>query len=94
MSADIPAARLDIRVMPRAARPGLGGLRDRRLIVRVAAAPVDGAATHSALAALAAALDVPLSAVRLVSGASSRNKTVAVQGLSAAELQRRLAPFI
>ena len=68
--------RITIRVRPGSARPGVGGEHDGALVVRVSARAVDGKATEAALAAVAGSFGVRRSAVRLVSGASSRTKIV------------------
>jgi uncharacterized protein len=68
--------RITIRVKPGSARPGVGGEHDGALIVRVSARAVDGKATEEALTAVADSFGVRRSAVRLVSGASSRTKIV------------------
>jgi uncharacterized protein YggU (UPF0235/DUF167 family) len=89
-----PATTLVIRVTPRSRAPGVGPWRDGVLQVRVPRPPTDGEATLDALAAVAVALKVPPSAVRLVSGRRSRHKRVAVAGLTAdqvADLLARLA---
>jgi uncharacterized protein YggU (UPF0235/DUF167 family) len=72
--------RITIRVRPGSARPGVGGEHGGALVVRVSARAVDGKATEAALAAVAAAFGVRRHAVSLVSGASSRAKTVDVDG--------------
>jgi uncharacterized protein YggU (UPF0235/DUF167 family) len=58
--------------------------------VRLKAPPVDGAANDALLRFLAARLEVARSALTLVSGQTCRTKVVAVEGLSAEELARRL----
>ncbi len=58
----------------------MGGRYGDALVVRVAARPVDGAATESALAAIAAAFGVRRRRVSLVSGFTSRDKVVEVEG--------------
>ncbi len=58
--------------------------------VRVRAAPERGRATEEARVALARALDVPPSAVRLVAGATSRTKVFEIEGLEPEDLGRRL----
>ena len=68
--------RVTIRVRPGSARPGVGGGHDGALIVRVSARAVDGKATEAALTAVADSFGARRSAVRLVSGASSRTKIV------------------
>jgi uncharacterized protein len=66
---------------------------DGVLRVRVAAAPVDGAANEALLRLLADELGVPRRDVRLVAGATSRGKLVAVDGVGA-ELVRVRWPGI
>jgi len=82
-------ASITVRVSPRSGRTevmaGPAGV-----VVRVRAAPEGGRATAEARRALAAALGVPLSAVRLRSGARSRVKVFAVAGLAPGEPERRL----
>lgn len=79
---------LDLRVTPRASRAAVGGLHGERLIVRVNAPPVDGAANDAVRAALAEALGVGRAAVTLVRGETARDKTVAIAGDPAALLDR------
>ena len=74
---------LAIRVTPRSARPGIGGWREaadgrEELEVRVAEAPADGAANEAVARLLAKALGVSRAEVKIVSGAASRHKRVAV----------------
>ena len=91
MITDVPGgAVLDVRVIPRAGRTGLAGTRGGALLVRVAAAPVDGAANDALLVTLAEALQVPRRALTLVSGDRSRSKRIRVAGHSAADLRARL----
>ncbi len=82
---------LRVRVQPRASRAALGGWReDGTLTVHVTAPPVDGRANAAVGALLAAALGVPVSAVRVVHGEHGRDKLVRVTGLTPAEIRRRL----
>lgn len=74
---------LAIRVTPRSAKPGIGGWREtadgrEELEVRVAEAPADGAANEAVARLLAKALGVSRAEVKIVSGATSRHKRVAV----------------
>ena len=70
--------RIAIRVRPGASRTRVGGEHAGALVVAVGARAVDGAATEAALAALADALGVRRRHVRLVTGATSRDKVVEV----------------
>lgn len=83
-------ARLTIRLSPRASREEIAGERDGVLLVRVTAPPVDGAANEALVRLLAKQLRVAKGAVQIVSGDTSRTKTVEVDGLDEAELRRRL----
>jgi uncharacterized protein YggU (UPF0235/DUF167 family) len=74
------AIQIAIRVRPGSARTRVGGAYGESLVVKVAARPVEGKATEAALAAVAAALGVPRRNVRLVRGATSRDKVVEVDG--------------
>ncbi|MBO3083673.1 DUF167 domain-containing protein [Cellulomonas fengjieae] len=67
-----------IRVRPGASRTAVGGTHAGRLVVAVSARAVDGAATRAALDALAGALGLRPRQVRLVSGATSRDKLVEI----------------
>lgn len=83
---------LRVRVQPRASRDALGGERDGALVVRLTAPPVEGAANEALARFLGKALGVAPSAVRVVSGVSSRNKVVSVSGLDAASARERISP--
>lgn len=82
--------RLSVQVQPRARRPGVDGIHGDALRVRVAAAPVDGAANEAVVATLAGALGVPRGAVRVIAGQTARAKVIDVDGVSV-EAVRRLA---
>ncbi len=59
--------------------------------MRLTAPPVEGKANEALARFLGRALGVPPSAVRVVQGASGRDKRVAVAGVSAAAALERLA---
>lgn len=86
---------LAVRVTPRSAKPGIGGWRtgpDGRveLDVRVAEAPIDGAANEALVKQLAKALGVSRSELSILSGGASRHKRVAIP-FDIAEARRRLS---
>ena len=72
---------LDVRVIPRAGRNGFGGLRDGALVIRLAAAPVDGAANDELIALLARTLRIPKRDITIVSGERSRTKRIRIAGI-------------
>lgn len=73
-----------VKVQPRARRPGLHGTvpdtDGDRLAIAVREPAEDGRANRAACATLAAALDVPASAVAVTAGATARRKTLRVSG--------------
>jgi uncharacterized protein len=81
---------VDVHVIPRAARSEPAGLRGGRLLVRLTAPPVDGAANAALIATLAATLGVPRRQVSIVAGDRSRDKQVRVEGLQPADVLSRL----
>lgn len=79
-----------VRVVARARRTAIAGVRGDALLVRLAAAPVDGAANDALVAFLAEALNCHRRDISLVSGHASRNKRVAIAGLTEVALAARL----
>jgi len=74
--------RIPVRLTPRADRDAIDGVVDGILRCRVSAPPVDGAANTALVRLLASVLGVPKSAVRIVSGESSRSKVLAIDDAS------------
>jgi uncharacterized protein YggU (UPF0235/DUF167 family) len=74
---------------PRGGADRIDGIVDGALRVRVAAAPVDGAANDALTRLIASAVGVPNGRVRVVSGATNRRKVIEVEGLDAAALKAR-----
>jgi uncharacterized protein (TIGR00251 family) len=85
---------LDVRVIPRAPRSIVAGVRDGALLVRLAAAPVDGEANEALLTLLARALDVPRRDLAIVAGERGRRKRLKVSGLAPATVEARLTPTV
>lgn len=79
-----------VRVVPRAGQSRITGIRQGALLVRLAAAPVDGKANAALTKLLAAAFGIPRHRVHIIAGTTSRNKRVEVGGLDVAELVTRL----
>ena len=88
------SATLAVRVVPRAGRTALGGRRGDAVLVRLAAPPVEGAANAALVDFLADQLRCPRRALSIVSGTRARDKRVRVDGLSPAELDRRIAVLL
>jgi uncharacterized protein len=79
-----------VRVQPRAGRDGIVGERAGALLVRLAAAPVDGQANDALARVLGRALGVTPSSVTILRGATGRDKVVRIAGLAASVLRKRV----
>lgn len=79
---------LAVRLTPRGGRAGVEGVIEAEgkpcLKLRVASPPVDGAANAALIAYLAKALDLPRSAVTLISGERARVKRLRLIGAGVA----------
>ena len=73
-------------VQPRASRDALGGEWEGALKVRLTALPVDSQANDALCRYLAAELNLPSGAVRILSGERGRTKRVEVRGVTAAKV--------
>jgi uncharacterized protein (TIGR00251 family) len=83
---------VDVRVIPRAGRTFVDGVRDHAVLIRVAAPPVDNAANQALIEFFSKSLKVARHAVTIVAGATSRNKRVAIAGVSASAVQALVDP--
>ena len=72
------AITLTLHIQPGARRTEVAGLHGDALKIRLAAPPVDGKANAALIAFLSDLLNLPKSAVRLVSGQTSRRKIVEI----------------
>jgi uncharacterized protein len=81
---------LAVRVVPRGGRTAIAGVRGEALLVRIAAAPVEGAANDALIAFIAETFECPQRDVTLLSGHQSRHKRVSIRGLNEAQVAARL----
>jgi uncharacterized protein len=88
------SVRLRLRVSPGAARTEVVGRHSGAWKVRVAAPPEGGRANDAVLRLLAEATGVPRTNVEIVAGHAARDKVVALAGIDAAELDRRLTSAV
>lgn len=82
--------RIAVRVQPRASKSEVAGVLGDRIRIRLGAPPVDGAANDALVRFLAERLGVPLRAVAITAGLSSRSKMVTAAGVTAADAAARL----
>ena len=82
--------RLRLRVLPRASKSELAGIRGDALCIRLTAPPVEGAANEALVRFLAERLAVRPAALRIVTGLTGRQKLVEVAGLAVSDAKARL----
>ena len=82
---------LRLRVYPNAGRSEVVGFTEGVWQVRLAAPPVKGKANKELTNLLSKALGVSRSSLTIVKGHTSRNKVIAIAGLSQAEIINRLS---
>jgi uncharacterized protein (TIGR00251 family) len=81
--------RIGVHLTPRAGANRIDGVAAGVLRVRVSAPPADGAANEALVRLLADALGIARGRVRLVRGATGRDKVVELEGPDAAALRVR-----
>jgi uncharacterized protein (TIGR00251 family) len=79
-----------VRIHPRARKNAITGERGDALKVSLTAPPVEGKANAACIEFFANLLKVPRSSVTIAAGQTSRNKLIAVAGLTAQQLRDRL----
>ena len=84
------AVRFEVHAKPRARKSKVVGDRGDAIEIALAAPPVDGAANDELIRFLARVLDVAKREIQLVRGEASREKLVAISGLTVAEVEARL----
>jgi uncharacterized protein len=80
-----------LHVQPRASRNGVTGIQDGSVRIRITSPPVDGAANEQCVSLLAGLLRVRMRDITIVSGETSRHKTVRVAGITAEQLREVIA---
>jgi uncharacterized protein (TIGR00251 family) len=76
-----------VRVQPRAAKDEISGELHGALKVRLLAPALENRANEALVEFLPRILNTPKSAVRILSGARSRNKRIEMRGVSATQIQ-------
>jgi len=85
-------AQIVVRLTPRSSRDAVLGVESGVYRIKVTAPPVDGRANKALIAFLSKALRVPKRAISIVSGETSREKRLRIQGMTGTEVDRVLSP--
>lgn len=84
-------AALAVRVTPRASKNEIVEvLSDGTVKVHLTAPPVEGKANQALLKYLSDVLDIPISQIDIVAGATGRDKLVSIVNMDAATLHRKI----
>jgi uncharacterized protein (TIGR00251 family) len=86
------ACTIEIRLKPNARQNSIDRGDNGVLQVRVNAPPVEGKANAALIELLSDTLNIPKSRISIKRGAASRNKVVAVLGMTKDEALRRFSP--
>ena len=82
---------ISIRLYPNAARNEVATFSDGVWQIRISAPPVKGKANKELIAFLSKVLGVSKSSLSIAKGHTSRNKVIAVDGLTQEEIIKRLS---
>jgi uncharacterized protein (TIGR00251 family) len=84
---------LSVRVQPRSRQNAIAGVREKSLLLKVNAPPVDGAANQAVVALLAQKLNLPKSTFSVQQGVKSREKIVKVEHVTADDVLKLLEKY-
>jgi uncharacterized protein len=83
-----------VKAQPRSSRSRICGIYNGGLKVSLKAAPVDDAANRECCELFSKLFHIPPSRVHILTGQSSRTKTVMVEGISSEAAALILEPFV
>jgi hypothetical protein len=83
-------AQFALKVQPRASRNAIAGVVGDALKLSLTAPPVDGKANQAVVEFFAALLKVPKYSIVILSGETSRNKRIAIRGMTAEAVRSAL----
>ena len=92
MSISGSEAEISLRVYTNAGRNEMVGFTDGVLRVKVSAPPIKGKANRELITFLSRLLGVGKGSISIIKGHTTRNKVVAIDGLSREEVMKRLLP--
>lgn len=81
---------LSVRVHPGAKHTAITGTHNATLKISLTTPPSDGRANQALIAFLAERLNIPRLSIELISGQTSRTKTLRLTGITAPEAEARL----
>lgn len=82
---------LHLKVLPRSSRNQLAGVHNGEIKLKLTAPPVEGAANKCCCDYLAKILQIPVSRVEIIAGATSQHKKVLVRDVDVVEVVEKLS---
>jgi len=79
---------LEVRATPKAASNSIKGFRNGALLVHITAAPDKNKANEEIIKLLSNLLNIPKSAIAILRGHTSRNKTLSLDGINLSDIER------
>ena len=83
---------IKVKLLPRSSRNHIADKEEDRYKIKVTAPPVDGKANEALIKLLAKKLGIPGRDIEILSGHTSRLKTIRIQDLSPGDISDRLLP--
>lgn len=83
---------IPIKVQPNASKERIVGEHDGQLKIAVAAPPEKGKANKAVIKLIAKKLNIKVSSISILSGETSRDKRLLIEGLNASALTQLLKP--
>ncbi|HEU19491.1 MAG TPA: YggU family protein [Deltaproteobacteria bacterium] len=77
----------NIRVLPRSSRCEIAGIQNDALKLKITAPPIEGQANEECIRFLSDALGVKRNRISIIAGRKSKNKSVAVTGLTTKDIE-------
>lgn len=77
----------NIRVLPRSSRCEIAGIQNDALKLKITAPPVEGKANEECIRFLSDRLGVKRSKISIVAGQKSKNKSIAISGLTRKDIE-------
>jgi hypothetical protein len=81
---------LEIRVLPRSSRCEIAGVQDGALKIKLTAPPVEGKANKECVRFISDLLKIKKSAVSIIAGEKSKNKTILISGIKAKDVEKAI----
>ena len=91
VNTDSQGIRLAIKVTPNASRNEITDFKDGVLQLKIAAPPLKGKANKEIIDFLSRVLGVKKSSIAIIRGLTSRNKIIAIEGMSGDEVLKRIS---